>query len=138
MDLSNVLYFAIELDEDSKNKLIEFSKTKKLPENWNPRFFCHHMTIAFRTQFQSNPELIKWCEEHMGEEFYLAGLNFGISDKAMAIRVGTKVPSANELKHVTIATNTNTGGKPVDSNSITNWKQCQTIVLKGKIKAFFR
>lgn len=136
MDISNVLYFGIELDESSRDILLKILKDKKLPETWNPRIVCHHMTVAFKSQFMYNPDIVKWCVENLGKQIRMVGMEIGISDKAIALRVGTDAPSCNKLKHITIAVNKNTGGKPVDSNFIETWEGCPTVIVGGTLKAF--
>lgn len=57
----------------------------------------------------------------------------GISDKAMAFRV--VYPSnlcANKIPHITICTSN--GGKPVDSNYITEWKDIEPITVEVKLE----
>lgn len=134
MDLSNILYFAVVLDDESYRRLLKEAEEINLPTDWRPRYICHHMTIAFKTQF-NNTELINWCVEHVGEDFSLSVLNLGISEKSMAVMVGTEVPSSNKIKHITLAVNTNTGGKPVDSNFITDWEKFKPMTLRGTITA---
>lgn len=57
----------------------------------------------------------------------------GISDKAMAFRVDEhSVVCVNDIPHITIATFS--GGKPVESNYITNWKAFGPIVIDTELK----
>ena len=55
------------------------------------------------------------------------------------MKVETNVPSANSLKHVTLATNTANGGKPFDSNGITNWFRLKkNLPMTGRLKIFYK
>ena len=51
----------------------------------------------------------------------------------MAFRVDEKsVVCVNDIPHITIATFR--GGKPVDSNEITNWKDIEPIIVTVKLE----
>jgi hypothetical protein len=57
----------------------------------------------------------------------------GVSDKAMAFRCN--IPEnlcANKIPHITICTFN--GGKPVDSNNITEWKDIEPIIIETKLE----
>lgn len=46
--------------------------------------------------------------------------HIGMSDKAIALKAELEAPCMNEIPHCTIATFN--GGKPKDSNAITDWR----------------
>lgn len=118
-NLQNLLYISVNLNEESSDKL------KDLFINNNPwgddktRIICHHMTMAFRNFLTD--KVLEWAILNDGKVESLKVVSYGWSDKAFAVAVETDVPSTNKIKHVTCAININNGGKPVDSNLITNW-----------------
>jgi hypothetical protein len=76
---------------------------------------AHHMTINLG-------EAAKGPAAHLlGREVKLTLIAVGRSEKVVAARVETTVPSINEIKHVTVGVNRAAGGKPFDSNKITDW-----------------
>lgn len=57
----------------------------------------------------------------------------GISDKALAFRCNlSEELCANKVPHITICTFN--GGKPVDSNNITEWKNIKPIIVEAKLE----
>jgi hypothetical protein len=116
-------YSAVLLDDKSKNLLIENYKDK-FPSDW--KIYAHHQTI--------DPfGLVR--EDLVGTPVNLLVTHYGKSDKAFAVKVsGYKGPTNNAFPHVTIAVNVNGGGKPKDSNSITDWIKEQPIHLTGTIQ----
>ena len=134
----NVLYIGVKLDLNSKHTLMnigEWFVKEKL--GWsNYKIFCDHMTIAFRAAITD--EIWQWFQDNKGMEDELTVFSFGFSDKACAVEVICHSPSQNQHKHITIATNLDNGGKPVDSNSITNWTPINEFRLKGTISEWTR
>ena len=134
----NVLYIGVKLDLSSKHTLMnigEWFVKEKL--GWsNYKMFCDHMTIAFRTAITD--EIWQWFQDNKGMEDELTVFSFGFSDKACAVEVICHSPSQNQHKHITIATNLDNGGKPVDSNNITNWASINEFRLKGTISEWTR
>jgi hypothetical protein len=132
-----VLYIALELTEESQNKLKEWFAEQMLNiqatrTNWKEyTTYCHHMTIAFYTEMTQ--KTYTWCVSHDAEKFKITAKELGISDKAIAIKVDTLCLSENTLKHVTLATNKGTDGKPVDSNYILNWSDIVPFELEGVV-----
>ena len=118
-NLKDLLYISVNLDDLSCGKL------KELFINNNPwgdnktRIICHHMTMAFHNFLTD--KVLEWAILNDGKVESLKVVSYGWSDKAFAVAVETDVPSTNKIKHVTCAINLNNNGKPVDSNSITNW-----------------
>ena len=137
---NNILYVAVVLDEESKHRLMEAVK-KHLVDgqvpNWNDfKIICHHHTIAFKNNLTD--DLVEWANEHNGDEFEMTTNALGVSDKALAVEVETDLPCANKVKHITVMTNPETNGKPVDSNYITDWTPFEEIPLKGRLEIFYR
>jgi len=104
-----VLYSAVVLDDKSKAALLQ-QFASMLPEGW--KTIGHHMTIVFGRGIEDKDEL--------GEEVELTVEALGVSDKALAVRVGG-YPTTNKIPHITVAVNAAGGGKPFDSNKITDW-----------------
>lgn len=140
-NLQNLLYISVNLNEESSNKL------KDLFINNNPwgddktRIICHHMTIAFHTMISDL--VLDYTLQNLGKTKELKVIGYGFSEKAFAVLIETDVPSTNLRKHITCAVNLDNNGKPVDSNSISNWKLlpkenvfnlngCVTINYKNK------
>lgn len=137
-------YYGLFLTEGSKTKLKEWLWLHGydfnndiikglLPNNW----YLDHCTLLHRSQRTSNSLL----EETLGTTLVLHGnLNqpleingIGVSDKALAFRCN--IPEnlcANKVPHITICTFN--GGKPVDSNMITEWKDIESIFIETKLK----
>jgi hypothetical protein len=87
---------------------------------------CHHMTI----KFGGTPEFVK---QYLGTEQNLEITHYGMSDKAVAVRV-VGFHSENKIPHITVAVNVKNGGKPVDSNKITEWLTVEKgPTLKGVV-----
>jgi hypothetical protein len=66
----------------------------------------------------------------------------GKSDKAVAVRVEGLMAGhrKNGIAHVTVAVNSKGGGKPSDSNKITEWvsidkfPKLKEIIIKGRVE----
>lgn len=137
--MNDILYYCLLLDDESKRLLSESFKKYIPEENWNPKEYCHHMTILFKNDFDKRPDLVDYCQKNNGKVFSAACIGLGISDKAMAVEVSTVVPSNNSRKHITLYTNTLGNGKPFESNLIKSWTPCgETIVVRGRITAIGR
>ena len=134
------MYTAVVLDEKSHLKLVKWADDNikvngvRLPilvrdNGWE--MICHHMTISMGNA----PEFIK---QYLGTKQKLDITHYGISDKAIAVRVvGFYVDPGeiNRKPHITVAVNRRDGGKPVDSNKITNWILVDGLVtLSGEVK----
>jgi predicted kinase len=104
-----VLYTAVVLDAKSSDALIR-KYSSIVPEGWN--LFCSHMTILFGKPLEDRSEI--------GKEVTLDVSSLGISDKAIAVSV-KGYQTVNAIPHITIAVNLSGGGKPYDSNNITDW-----------------
>lgn len=123
MENKKVLYSAVVLTKQSAGELM--SKAYEwLPADWiNPKLFAHHMTINLGP-------LVGTIRSEIGNEVELEVHAIGKSDKAVAIGV-TGYTTSNAIPHVTIWVNVNDGGKPKDSNGITDWKSIEPFTVKG-------
>jgi len=134
------MYTAVVLDEKSHLKLVKWADDNikvngvRLPilvrdNGWE--MICHHMTINMG---KALPQI----EAYLGTKQKLDITHYGISDKAIAVRVvGFYVDPGeiNRKPHITVAVNRRDGGKPVDSNKITNWIPVDGLVtLSGEVK----
>jgi len=139
--LNNILFLSVNLDDKSKQKLQTFfTKNNKWKTN-NIKMLCHHMTIAFHTNISDY--VFDYTLENLNKIKELKVIGYGFSEKAFAVLIETDVLSTNLRKHITCAVNLDNNGKPVDSNSISNWKLlpkenvfnlngCVTINYKNK------
>ena len=79
-----------------------------------------------------------WAIQFEGKVFEVYAYEYGVSDKAFAVKLETNIPCANEIKHITVMINPDNGGKPVDSNNIKDWKKMPVITLSGYVKFNFK
>lgn len=133
--MNNLLYTSLVLTEESKRLLLD--EVMKFAPKWeNGRIIAEHHTIAFHTNMTD--EILDWCMENEGKMFRVFAYEYGVSDKAFAVKLETDIPCANEIKHITVMTNPDNGGKPVDSNNIKDWKEMPVITLSGYVKFNFK
>ena len=111
----DISYSAVVLDEKSHRKLLSIFQDFT-PYNWKTS--AHHMTIKLGTLPPNK-------KDEIGKTVTLTATAIGTSEKAMAIKV-EGYWTVNKIPHVTIAVNVLSGGKPVHSNNITNWKDLPT------------
>lgn len=74
-------------------------------------------------------------EDRLGERYSIIIDGIGASDKSLAFRVAGDsmcTVCANKIPHITICTFN--GGKPVDSNNITEWKDIEPIIIETKLE----
>ena len=122
--MEKLLYSAVVLDNESKQKLIN---AFTLPYKWQP--VAHHMTIGFR---EPVPDHLR---NDIGKTVQLLVKEIGISKDAMAVKV-LGYHSSNNIPHITLAIPE--GGKPFKSNFITNWNPCAKMIVTGKVKEVFQ
>ena len=124
--MKKLLYSAVVLDNESKQKLIN---AFTLPYKWQP--VAHHMTIGFKEPVPNH------LRNDIGKTVQLLIKEIGISKDAMAVKV-LGYHSSNNIPHITVAIPE--GGKPFNSNFITNWTPCspsKRILLTGKVEEIF-
>lgn len=129
-------YYGLFLTEESKAEL----KTWLINSNYqleilnSEREYLDHCTLLHKSQLVwDNSNLHDFLLHIVGEEFRIRVNGIGISDKALAFRVEIfPLKSANITPHITICTFN--GGKPVDSNNITEWKDIEPIIIETKLE----
>jgi len=122
------MYTALVLTPASHNLLLNQFRSL-IPATWTP--YCHHMTINMGNA-ASGP--LNASQFNLGEEAELTIISIAYDDKVMAVGVNTEVPSANKIKHITVAVNKDGGGKPFHSNQLNNWKPTSPLKLQGIIE----
>lgn len=121
VEMNNIAYSAIVLDEASKQKLIKVF-SKMIPEGYE--VLAHHMTLNLGA---IDP---KYAED-LDKEIELNVIDYAIDDKVMAVGV-EGYPTNNKKAHITLAVNRQGGGKPMMSNNLTEWRPIEfPLVLKG-------
>lgn len=122
-------YFGLFLDDNTRDKLASFIRTEINSSiiDEADKVFLDHCTLLHKSQLHGNSELYSYLESLMGKEIPIKLVALGMSDKAFAFKVLLPVNGmcANTIPHITIATYK--GGKPVDSNSITDWERISPI-----------
>ena len=134
--MNNFHYFGLFLSTNTKNVLMD-GLTDSIDYNIAlgvaDRIFIDHCTLLHKSQLEGNEELQSYLESNLGKSISIKLGAIGISDKAMAFRVGgVDNICANEVPHITIATFR--GGNPVDSNKITNWTCIEPMVITAKLE----
>lgn len=112
-------YVAVNLDAASVKKL-----KRLVPRSWNEK--NHHMTLHMGPLRDGDPDLgtrVAMRVDAIGEK----------DGRALAVRVAdSTVQSDNKVPHITLAVNN--GGKPVESNEITNWVDIIPFVVYGEVQ----
>lgn len=142
--MKNFEYYGLFLTEESKAKLKEWLWMNDydfnndlikgtLPENW----YLDHCTLLHRSQRGEDTypveEYIEFRLSVQVKNMNLEIDGIGMSDKAMAFRCNlSEELCANKVPHITICTFN--GGKPVDSNNITEWKDIEPIIVETKLE----
>ena len=129
-------YYGLFLNTSVKDKLMNIlvsnSSYNTLLKTAN-KILIDHCTLMHISQREEQLETI--LDNNLGEQFCVAITGVGISDKAIAFRVkkcGIVALCKNVTPHITIATFN--GGKPVDSNKITNWQYIEPIIIDVKLE----
>lgn len=146
-------YYGLFLTKDSRNILIDFIRNGKYSNELfipaqcmgnNDKAYLDHCTLLHISQYDRDSftdNLIKSrLDLALEDNRVKASLNIthiGMCDKAMAFKVSLqdnefKVNSftllcANDVPHITICTLN--GGKPVDSNNITEWEELDKPII---------
>lgn len=127
--MANFEYYAIAIDEESRERLLG-TFAGSIPVDWT--VIAHHMTIVHRSKVDEDALL--WARAHDGEEVTLKVGAFGESKGAIAVGVYPPGPCANVRPHITLAVPP--GGRPVNSNKITEWTSVEVFELKGRVVRF--
>lgn len=127
------MYTAVVLDPDDQAFLKE--TVSSLKPGWELQ--CHHLTFHLGPMTSEEREM-------EGQAFLLSAEFVGSSDLAVAYKVEhihncqhlpfRRVVLEKPNPHVTLLVNRAEGGKPKDSNDITEWVALpEPIVLKGRL-----
>jgi hypothetical protein len=120
-------YSAVVLDEASHMALLDSMK-EHIPEGWKE--YAHHMTI--------NLGPLKGDRGEIGKTVTITASSWDINDKAIAVAVDGYERKMPGTAHVTVAVNSSSGGKPKDSNDLSNWKPLEKpISLNGTVLEVF-
>ena len=134
--MNNFHYFGLFLDTDTKNRLMDILTDNidyNIALNVADKIFIDHCTLLHVSQLHGNSEIYNYLNNRLGEKSQIVINGIGISDKAMAFRVDKySVICANDIPHITIATFS--GGKPVESNKIMDWRHIKPIVITAKLE----
>jgi len=113
-----ISYSGIVLDEKSRTKLLEiFKPTWEDEDGWET--IAHHMTIKMGPLPEDRRNMI-------GSRFTMRVVAFAGNDKVKAVEVESPIDTINKTPHITLAVNRGNGGKPMMSNSLTNWVPVKT------------
>lgn len=126
--MAKIEYYALVLKPEQSTQLLQKFE-HLIPEGW--KTFAHHMTILHMSR--PNTEIEQWAQDHLGDVFSVEAIEVGISADAIALKVSGDVPSANSLKHITLAVPPK--GKAVNSNQIKDWSTIKPITIVGNIEA---
>ena len=129
---NNWIYIGIFLDDNSKT-ILKGITSQIIEDNW--KLYCHHMTIAFNDGSDRALSIYYQYKDYFGAKTEITATHIGISEDALAVKVDFKGMTSNKVPHITLATPI--GGKPVNSNHITEWHTLdKPIKLTGTISQF--
>lgn len=118
-----ISYSAVVLSAADQQKL-KSAFEEQMPDGWTT--FAHHMTICMG-------ELPTELKDKVGEQVTLTCTDIGTSLTNIALKV-SGFQSSNAIPHITLFVNVTGGGKPFDSNKITDWKPLpQPIEVQGVV-----
>lgn len=140
-----ISYTGVVLDKTSHNRLVDMVSAMPqvqglLPELGKP--VAHHLTLTLGEL--QDPEL----KEFLGQEGEITCTHLGISDKSIAVKCSSEVRFSNgtinwesmtkkgngKFPHITVYVNKGAGGRPVDSNNITDFISLkQPLKLQGTV-----
>lgn len=101
------------------------SKFKKMiPKDWEKH--GDHMTINV------GPANEGPAKELVGRHVELKVVAIAQDERVLAVKVETRVPSNNNIKHITLAVSPE--GQAHHSNELKNWKPIETFTIRGIIK----
>lgn len=129
--LGKFVYLGLFLTDESRDRLI-----KSLPKGVNIKALqLTHCTMLHKSQlWKDNAE--RCIQIYMSDincnsiEHTIKIVGYGRNEKAMAFKCKVmNVPCMNDQAHITICTYDN--GKPIDSNTITEWTEIEPINVKA-------
>jgi hypothetical protein len=122
------MYTAIVLNDEGHNRILEM--VNPIP-GW--KVYAHHLTLHMGPATELEKVLL-------GKEYVILINGLGTSQLACAARASwitwedTPINSANKIPHITLYVNTLAGGKPKDSNDITEWYSVDPFVVRGVLQ----
>jgi len=122
------MYTALVISAESKNKLLGQFRDL-IPSDWE--LIAHHMTINMGSA-KEGPLVNSGI--NLGDPAKLMVVGIAHDAKVVAVSVQSNVPSSNKVKHITLAVNRKAGGKPFQSNQLTDWKPTSPLELNGTIE----
>jgi len=115
-DLINpISYTGVVLTPESKNALLS---ALDIPDGWTE--FAHHMTITMGELTHPKGKHDFSQSYPIGSTVTIQGVAYGLDDRVMALKVAPPHPISPKIKfpHITVAVNTEGGGKPFHSNQL--------------------
>ena len=112
-----ISYSAVVLTEESREELLS---SFQIPEGWSE--FAHHMTITMGPLTHKKGKHDFSEEYPIGSTVELQVVGVGMDDKVMAVEVEPPADISAKISypHITVAVNTEEGGKPFHSNKLDN------------------
>lgn len=131
------MYTAIFFDKETNKELDRLYK-----EN---HFLLHHISIMIRDSWtrieREERHVTLWMgdcpNEYKGKFVSVIVDAIGMNEKAVAFRVKPEFGAAlskNATPHITLSVNRGIGGKPYDSNFITEWVEIHPFQIEGEIR----
>lgn len=137
--MKEYLYYGLKVTEADRQKLMEWLQNSDYDYLFEEcsNVLIDHCTLMHRSQHDdATADFLDWRINAM-QPIYINGI--GWNDKAIAFRVvKTNITNLcmNEIPHITIGTYGK--GKPVDSNTITNWKSINPIMITTIIEKVWK
>ena len=89
-----------------------------------------HITVANKED--ATAKILKWADLHIGQEVEFTITKIGWSDRVIAFQVDSLFPSAYDIKHLTLAINTDhKDARSGHARDITNWQDFGNFTMKG-------
>ena len=129
--MKKFIYIGLFLSEETRNNILDMIAPKVLSD---AKVYLDHCTLLFHTQQNESKanDIIHYFFNNRGKNYPITVTHIGYSDKAIAFKVNIgNIPCMNENPHITICTFK--GGKPVDSNLITDWKEIPSFEIKARL-----
>lgn len=122
------MFTAVVLDELSQAQALASLECFPVFDSWEPK--AHHVTLCMGEGFPLNiGEFAEVTIDAIGWS------NLAVAFRVSEIRTRTGILiSENKVPHITLAVNREAGGKPVDSNKITDWLEIIPHVFNGVVK----
>lgn len=136
--MKDFTYIGLFLAQESRDKLAKwlyfngYSPETTLMQR-NSGWYLDHCTLFHKNQMltdTASKNTISILLDTIGKEHTITITHLGNNDKALAFRVTSDVTDLycfNDTPHITVCTFE--GGKPVDSNNITKWKEIDPIIV---------